>query len=283
MLFVNETTGPSELAMDPTNPRILYAAMWDHLRQPWQVRSGGPGSGIHKSTDGGATWQRVMNGMPDTVGKIGIDVSANPDRLYAVVEADPKGGLYRSDDGAKSWQLVNDAWALHARAWYYMKVVRRPEEPGHRLGAERATSAGRSTAARPSRTCARRTATTTACGSTRTIRETLIEGNDGGANVSFNGGRTWSTQGNQPTAQFYRVNVDNLFPYNVYGGQQDNTSVKIASAAARRHHRARLVRRRRLRERRAGLRPRQARATSTPAATWASSASSTTRRRPRAT
>src|SRR5262245_44419295 len=129
VLFVNETTGPAELAIDRTNPRLVYAAMWDHLRRPWEVRSGGPGSGIHKSTDGGATWQRAMEGLPTPVGKIGIDVSANPDRLYAVVEADPKGGLYRSDDGAKSWQLVNEAWALHTRAWYYMKVFADPKNP----------------------------------------------------------------------------------------------------------------------------------------------------------
>jgi len=230
VLFVNETTGPSELAMDPANPRVLYAAMWDHLRRPWEVRSGGPGSGIHKSTDGGATWQRVMNGLPDTVGKIGIDVSANPDRVYAVVEADPKGGLYRSDDGAKSWQLVNDAWMLHTRAWYYMKVFADPKNPDIvwvlNAGVSRSIDGGRTF-----------TNVRTPHGDNHSLwinpqdPETLIEGNDGGANVSFNGGRTWSTQANQPTAQFYRVNVDNLFPYNVYGGQQDNTSVKIASAA----------------------------------------------------
>jgi photosystem II stability/assembly factor-like uncharacterized protein len=230
VLFINETTGPSELAMDPTNPRILYAAMWDHLRRPWEVRSGGPGSGIHKSTDGGATWQPATNGLPSPVGKIGIDVSANPDRLYAVVEADPKGGLYRSDDGAKSWQLVNEAWALHTRAWYYMKVVADPKNPDVvwvlNADVSRSIDGGRSI-----------TTVRTPHGDNHSLwispadPEILIEGNDGGANVSFNGGRSWSSQGNQPTAQFYRVAVDNLFPYNVYGGQQDNTSVKIASAA----------------------------------------------------
>jgi len=230
VLFINETTGPSDLAMDPTNPRILHAAMWDHLRRPWEVRSGGPGSGIHKSTDGGTTWQPAMSGLPTPIGKIGIDVSANPDRLYAIVEADPKGGLYRSDDGAKSWQLVNDAWTLHARAWYYMKVVADPKNADVvwvlNADVSRSIDGGRSI-----------TSVRTPHGDNHSLwinpidPETLIEGNDGGANVSFNGGRTWSTQGNQPTAQFYRVNADNLFPYNVYGGQQDNTSVKIASAA----------------------------------------------------
>ena len=230
VLFVNDTTGPSELAMDPTNPRILYAAMWDHLRRPWEVRSGGPGSGIHKSTDGGTTWQPAMDGLPSPVGKIGIDVSANPDRLYAVVEADPKGGLYRSDDGAKSWQLVNDAWTLHARAWYYMKVVADPKNADVvwvlNADVSKSIDGGKGI-----------TSVRTPHGDHHSLwinpgdPETIIEGNDGGANVSFNGGRTWSTQGNQPTAQFYRVAVDNLFPYHVYGGQQDNTSVKIASAS----------------------------------------------------
>lgn len=229
-LFVNDTTGPSELAMDPANPRILYAALWDHLRQPWQVRSGGPGSGIHKSTDGGLTWQKAMTGLPDAVGKIGVDVSANPDRIYAVVEADPRGGLYRSDDGAKTWQLVNDAWTLHARAWYYMKVVADPKNPDVvwvlNADVSRSIDGGKTISQ-----------VRTPHGDNHSLwidphdPDVLVEGNDGGANVSFNGGRTWSTQGNQPTAQFYRVNADDLFPYNVYGGQQDNTSVKIASAA----------------------------------------------------
>ena len=103
MLYVNETTGALDLAMDPTNPRILYAAMWDHQRQPWLVRSGGPGSGIYKSTDGGDTWTKLDDGPARTLmGKIGIDVSpANPDRVYAIVEAEPSGGLYRSDDGGQ--------------------------------------------------------------------------------------------------------------------------------------------------------------------------------------
>ncbi len=230
VLFVNETTGASELAMDPTNPRILYAALWDHLREPWQVRSGGPGSGIHKSTDGGTTWQKAMTGLPAVVGKIGLDVSANPDRLYAIVEADPEGGLYRSDDAGKTWTLVNGAWTLHARAWYYMKVAAHPSNPDVvwvlNAAVSKSVDGGRTIAT-----------VSTPHGDNHSLwfnptdPDILIEGNDGGANVSFNGGLTWSTQANQPTAQFYRVNVDDEFPYNVYGGQQDNTSIKIASAA----------------------------------------------------
>ena len=138
VLFVNETSGPADLAMDPVNPRILYAAFWDHLRKPWEVRSGGPGSGIYKSTDGGDTWQKINEGLPALVGKIGIDVSAaNSDRLFAIVEADPKGGLYRSDDAGKTWTLQNDTdWALNAVLVLH-ESLRRPKERGCGVGAER--------------------------------------------------------------------------------------------------------------------------------------------------
>ena len=257
VLFVNDTTGPSELAMDPANPRILYAAMWDHLRQPWQVRSGGPGSGIHKSTDGGATWQRVMNGMPGTVGKIGIDVSANPDRLYAVVEADPKGGLYRSDDGAKSWQLVNDAWVLHTRAWYYMKVFADPKNPDVvwvlNANVSRSIDGG------------------------KTFTNVRTPHGDNHS-LWINPHRSRDAHRGQRRR---RERVVQRRPHLVHAGQPADGAVlsrqrrqpvplqRLRRPAGqhlgedrqrrrRRHHRTRLVRRRRLRERRAGLRPRQA-------------------------
>ena len=231
LLYVNDTTGPSELAMDPSNPRILYAAMWDHLRQPWEVRSGGPGSALYKSTDEGATWSKIVSGLPATVGKMGIDVSATPDRLYAVVEANPGGGVYRSDDAGKSWRLMSEQWALHTRSWYYMKIVADPKNPDVvwvlNAPLSRSIDGGRTFSNVP-----------VPHGDNHSLwinpeaPDTLIEGNDGGANVSFNGGASWSTQDNQPTAQFYRVNADNRFPYRLYGGQQDNTSVAIASAGA---------------------------------------------------
>jgi hypothetical protein len=194
------------------------------------VRSGGPGSGIHKSTDGGSTWTRITSGLPSEIGKIGIDVSADPDRLYAVVEADPRGGVYRSDDAGRSWRLMNDSWSLHSRAWYYMKIVADPRNADVvwvlNAPVSRSIDGGRtfSPVGVPH-------------GDNHSLwinpnePDILIESNDGGANVSFNGGRTWSTQSNQPTAQFYRVNADNRFPYYVYGGQQDNTSVAVASRA----------------------------------------------------
>jgi photosystem II stability/assembly factor-like uncharacterized protein len=228
LLHINETAGASDLSMDPSNPRILYAAFWDHLRKPWEVRSGGPGSGIHKSSDGGETWTKLTEGLPELMGKVSVDVSANPDRVYAMVEADPGGGLFRSDDGGKSWKLMNESWRLRARAWYYIEVYADPrnEDVVWVLNAPMMKSIdGGKTFTRvraphgdhhdlwinPRNT------------------EIMINANDGGANVTVNGGKTWSTQRNQPTAQFYRVNTDNRFPYYVYGGQQDNSSVAIAS------------------------------------------------------
>ncbi len=129
LLYVGETAGAADLAMDPRNPRILYAAFWDHLRYPWQVRSGGPGSGLYKSTDGGNNWEAINEGLPDLLGKLSVDVSADSDRLYAIVEADPGGGLYRSNDAGESWTLVNESWTIRARAWYYIEVFADPVNP----------------------------------------------------------------------------------------------------------------------------------------------------------
>jgi photosystem II stability/assembly factor-like uncharacterized protein len=129
VLKVDESTGACDLSMDPTNPRILYAAMWDHQRQPWQVRSGGPGSGLYKSTDGGDTWERLTQGLPELMGKIGVAVSpARPKRVWAVIEAED-GGLYRSDDRGKSWRLINSKRVLRARPWYLRSGPRAPRRP----------------------------------------------------------------------------------------------------------------------------------------------------------
>ncbi|MDH5621623.1 MAG: glycosyl hydrolase, partial [Gammaproteobacteria bacterium] len=128
VLKVNDDTGAADLSMDPTNPRILYAAMWHHGRKPWFIKSGGEGGGIYKSTDSGDSWEKLGGGLPDLVGKIGIDVSAsNPKRVYALVESEPElGGLYRSDDAGKSWELINNHRVLHTRAWYYIHVKADP-------------------------------------------------------------------------------------------------------------------------------------------------------------
>ncbi|QXD15831.1 glycosyl hydrolase [Rhodocaloribacter litoris] len=228
VLFVDEGTGASDLSMDATNPRILYAAFWTHRRYPWQVVSGGDGSGLFKSTDGGDTWERLREGLPERMGKTAVTVSpANPDRVWALIEAED-GGLFRSDDAGKTWTRVNKERVLRARAWYYIHVMADPldEETVYVMNAPllRSTDGGRTFRPVP-----------TPHGDNHALwinphdNRILINGNDGGANVSFNGGKTWSTQANQPTAQFYRVITDNRFPYYVYGGQQDNSSVAIAS------------------------------------------------------
>jgi photosystem II stability/assembly factor-like uncharacterized protein len=229
VLFVSETSGPCELAMDPSNPRILYAAFWDHLRKPWEIRSGGPDSGIYKSTDGGDTWNKINQGLPKLIGKIGITVSPNPERLYAVVEADPDGGVYRSDNGGRTWVLMNSSnWGLKSRSWYYMKIFADTKNPDVvwvlNANVYRSIDAGRNWTQMP-----------TPHGDNHDLwinpsdPNNLIEANDGGANISFDSGRSWSTQENQPTAQFYRVNADDRYPYWLYGGQQDNTTVGIKS------------------------------------------------------
>jgi photosystem II stability/assembly factor-like uncharacterized protein len=226
--FVDRTSGPSELSIDATNPRILYAAYWDQQRTPWFVRSGGPGSGIWKSTDGGDTWAKLTNGLPPVMGKTSVAVSpANADRVWALVEAD-SGGLYRSDDAGKTFRRVNDERVLRARAWYYIHLVADPQNADvvYVLNAPflKSVDGGRTFATVPTPH-----GDNHALWVNPTDARIMINGNDGGANVSLNGGRTWSTQGNQPTAQFYRVATDERFPYRLYAGQQDNTSVAIAS------------------------------------------------------
>lgn len=231
VLFVDENTGAVDLAIHPTNSRVLFAAMWDHDREPWEIRSGGPGSGIYQSTDGGESWNELTEGLPEEMGKIGIAPSgANPNMVWAIVEAKEKGGLYRSTDGGENWSHVNGDRRLHARSWYYMHVFADPKNENvvHVLNAPFMSSVdgGKSFS---------------------TIRTphgdhhelwinpnnplNMINGNDGGGTVTFDGGKSWSSEDNQPTAQFYRVNVDNQFNYRVYGGQQDNSTVAISSRA----------------------------------------------------
>ncbi len=228
ILYVSPDAGPSDLAMDPKNPRILYAAFWDHRRTPWEVRSGGPGSGIHKSTDAGESWVELEEGLPEVKGKLSVSVSANSERIYALVEADPKGGLYRSEDAGKTWKVVNETWGIRTRAWYYIKVFADPRNPD----VVWVTNANLLKSIDGGKTFE---SVRVPHGDNHHLwihpenPDIIINSNDGGANVSGNGGKTWSTQQNQPTAQLYRVNTDNRFPYWVYGGQQDNSSVGIAS------------------------------------------------------
>ncbi|MDX1627433.1 MAG: glycosyl hydrolase, partial [Fulvivirga sp.] len=225
--FVDQNSGANNLSMDMNNPRILYAAFWDHQRKPWFVRSGGEGSGIWKTTDGGDNWTKLTKGLPEGVmGKIGVSVSrANPDRVYAIIEAD-NGGLYRSDDAGNSWQLMNSQRVLRTRSWYYMHVFTDPKNENvvYVLNAPFMKSIDGGKTFAP---------VGVPHGDNHDLwinpdnPYNMINSNDGGANISFNGGASWSTQRNQPTAQFYRVNADKRFPYWLYAGQQDNSTLAI--------------------------------------------------------
>ncbi|MFK7831368.1 MAG: WD40/YVTN/BNR-like repeat-containing protein [Congregibacter sp.] len=226
----NESTGAVDLALDMRNPRILYAAMWDNQRTPWDLRSGGDGSGIWRSMDSGDTWERLTEDLPEGMGKIGVAASAaKPGRVWAIIEAeDDKGGLYRSDDGGDSWSQVNKERILRARSWYYMHIFADPNDENtvYVMNAPfmKSIDGGKTFAQ-----------VQTPHGDNHYLwinpdnSDWMINANDGGANVSFDAGASWSRQDNQPTAQFYRVNTDNQFEYRIYGGQQDNSTVAIRS------------------------------------------------------
>ncbi|MFK7814247.1 MAG: glycosyl hydrolase [Maribacter sp.] len=229
-LFINNQTGASDLSMDMKNPSILYAAMWQHRRYPWVMESGGKDSGLYKSTDGGSTWKKMKEGLPKEFGKAGISVSrANNEIVFAVVEAEgTKGGVYKSTDAGKKWTQVNKDRINIARSWYYMEIFADTQNENivYVLNAPVTKSIDGGRSFKP---------LSTPHGDNHHLwidpnnNQRMINSNDGGSNVSKNGGASWSTQTNQNTAQFYRVITDNLVPYNVYGGQQDNSTVAIAS------------------------------------------------------
>ncbi len=230
VLFVANNSGASSLSMDMNNPRILYAAMWQHQRYPWTVSSGGPNSGLYKSVDGGENWEKMEEGLPEEFGKAGISVSrANSNRVFAIVEAEgKKSGLYRSDDAGKKWAQVNSQRVLITRSWYYMEVFADPQDENKvyvlNAPAMKSIDGGRTFQNMP-----------TPHGDNHhlwinpTNNKLMINSNDGGGNVTLNGGKSWSIQQNQATAQFYRVITDNQVPYNVYGGQQDNSAIAVPS------------------------------------------------------
>lgn len=229
VLKVNEDTGAADLTIDPSNPRILYASMWHHGRTPWFIKSGGNGGGIYKSKDGGDTWNKLEKGLPKLIGKVGIDVSAaNPKRVYAIIEAE-EGGLYRSDDAGTSWTQLNGDNILKARAWYYNHIKADPNDENTvyvmNVQLHKSIDGGKTFEIKK-----------LPHGDTHDLwinpsdSLNMINANDGGATVTFDGGKSWSSIYNQPTAQFYRVITDNLEPFYVYGGQQDNTTLAIPSA-----------------------------------------------------
>ena len=230
----DDKTGAVDISIDVSNPNTIYAALWEAYRNPWQMSSGGPGSGLFKSTDGGATWTELTRnpGLPardQVIGKIGVSVSpVDANRVYAIVEAD-SGGVFKSDDGGSTWTRMNDERRLRQRAFYYTRIYADTKERDRvyvlNTGFYRSDDAGKTfaTQLRPPH------------GDQHDLwiapsdNQRMINANDGGGNVSYNGGRTWTEQ-DFATAQLYRVSTTHHTPYHVCGGQQDNSTVCVPSA-----------------------------------------------------
>ncbi len=232
ILYVNDKTGASDIAMDPNNSQILFAGMWQSYRKPWKLSSGGTGGGLFKSDNGGNTWKNISHdpGLPTGIlGKICVSVSgANSNRIFAIIES-KNGGVFRSDDGGNTWRRLFHGSEITQRAWYFSKIYTDPKnenlvyapqvegilksvDGGNHFEAIRSPHGDNHVLwINPKHT------------------NILIGGNDGGASVSYDGGKSWSSEDNQPTAQFYHVALDNQFPYHIFGAQQDNSTVEIAS------------------------------------------------------
>ncbi|MEM1247082.1 MAG: glycosyl hydrolase [Acidobacteriota bacterium] len=232
ILYVSDKTGFNDIEMDPSNPRILFASAWSVYRNPWTIHSGSEEGGIWRSSDSGATWKKLEGGLPKGVlGKIDVAVSPpNPNRVWALIEApEPLGGLYRSDDGGEKWRPLSKERKLLQRAWYYIHLYADPvdEDSVYALntGFYKSIDGGKSFSV----TFQPRHGDNHDLWINPENPQYLVSGNDGGVNVSLNGGKTFSEVMNQPTAEFYRVAVDSSFPYNVYGAQQDNSTAAMAA------------------------------------------------------
>ncbi|NND33649.1 MAG: glycosyl hydrolase, partial [Saprospiraceae bacterium] len=228
-LFVSDEVGAVDLCFDPTNPRIMYASTWRIRRTPYSLSSGGQGSGLWKSTDSGETWEELTQnkGLPkDTIGIIGVAVAPNnPDRIWAIIES-KTGGVFRSDDAGSTWEKLNDDRSLRHRAWYYSRIYADSQNDDvvyvMNVSYHKSTDGGKTfvSANAPH-------------GDHHDLwiapedNQRMVIGDDGGAQVSYDGGTNWSTYFNQPTAQFYRVTVDNSFPYRIYAAQQDNSTIRV--------------------------------------------------------
>lgn len=232
VLFVSDSTGAVDVAIDPANPRNVYAAMWRVERKPWTLIDGAYEGGIYRSRDGGDSWEKLTTGLPGgAIGRIGLSVSASqPERIWALVTAEPGGGVFRSDDGGDSWRRTSGDRDLRGRGWYYSHITADPTDPNtvyvENAGFFRSIDGGKTF---------------------EQIRvphgdvhdlwispedpAVMVVANDGGAQVSLTAGRSWSTMHNQPTAEMYRVEVDNQWPYRVYGAQQDNSTISVPSAS----------------------------------------------------
>ena len=228
VLALNDSTGASDLTMDMVNPRILYAGMWRGERKPWTLISGAEEGGVYKSSDGGETWRKLSGGLPEgIIGKVGVSVSpADPNRVWAILEAEPDGGVYRSDDSGETWIRTNSDNNLRQRAWYYTHVQADPLDPNtiYALNTSlyRSVDGGVTFDVIP-----------VPHGDVHDLwihpdnANRMIVADDGGGQVTVNGGASWSSYFNQATAEFYDVIVDNGFPYRLYGAQQDNTTISV--------------------------------------------------------
>ncbi len=232
ILYVNDHSGIVDLTVDASNPNFMMATSWDFMRKPWVVQSGGPGSRVYKTTDGGANWKEITKGLPELKGKMGIAISpANSSVVYMAIEAlEREGGVYRSDDEGETFRQTSNDPTTFARAWYYMHIIADPSDEDEvwvlNGAAMKSIDGGKTFSpmrgSHPDHH---------ALWINPDNSNIMVNGNDGGGSVTYNGGKTWSTLMNQPTGQFYRVITDNQVPYRVYSGQQDNTSIAIDSRA----------------------------------------------------
>jgi len=230
ILYVNADSGIVDMTVDPNNPNFMMVASWDFHRKPWVVQSGGPGSRIYKTTDGGKNWKEINKGLPELKGKMGVAISpANPNIVYIAIDAlGDKAGVYRSDDAGESFkQTTNDA-TTYARSWYYMHIIADPNDEDElwvmNSFAMKSIDGGKTFEGIRGSHVDHHDLWINPNNS-----DIMINANDGGGSVTFNGGETWSSMYNQPTGQFYRLITDNGHPYRVYSGQQDNSTIAIDS------------------------------------------------------
>ena len=231
VLFLSDSVGAVDLSMNPHNPREVYAGMWRAERKPWTLIDAASEGGVYKTTDGGDTWSKLTNGLPTGLtGRIAVTVSpANPSRVWAQVNAhDPQGGIYRSDDAGETWRRVNRNRKLRQRHWYYSHLYADPRDENtlYAMNTSFYKSIDGGKTFEP---------ISVEHGDVHDVwvnpnnPDLMVLGNDGGAQASLTGGRSWSTMYNQPTAELYRVTLDNQFPYRLYAGQQDNSTISVPS------------------------------------------------------
>ena len=230
VLYISDSTGAADIELQPGNSKVIYAGMWHGVRKPWSIMSGGREGGLYKSVDGGDHWTKMTNGLPsELIGKSNIAVSAaSPNRVYALIEAKPGGGLYRSDDTGEHWSLVSSNPQLITRPFYYVTLAVDPTNAdivyGGSEGFFKSTDGGKTF-----RTMSVPHGDNHDMWINPKDGNVMVQANDGGATVSLDGGRSWSTEYNQPTAEIYAVAIDNQFPYRLYGAQQDNTTLIVPS------------------------------------------------------